>query len=80
MHARQRSRFQTQNSGLTLGDAVAAVSAVTADEREVVAVVLHMLRRQSIRLAGTRPFLHRSAPGSSARGFAQGHARGVAPG
>jgi hypothetical protein len=46
----------------------------------VVAVVLHMLRRQSIRLAGTRPFLHRSAPGSSARGFARGHASGAAPG
>jgi hypothetical protein len=37
---------------MTLGDAIAAVSAVAADEREVVAVVQHMLRRRSIRLVG----------------------------
>jgi len=52
MRVRHRRRFQGQNTVLTLGDAVAAVSAVTANEREVVAVVLHMLRRQSIRLVG----------------------------
>lgn len=80
MHARHRSGFQRQNSGLTLGDAVAAVSAVTADEREVVAVVLHMLRYQSIRLACARPLLHRPAPAPSDRVFAQRPARGAAPG
>jgi hypothetical protein len=58
MHARHRSGFEQKNTVLTLGDAVAAVSAVTSDEREVVAVVLHMLRRQSIRLAGVRPLHH----------------------
>jgi hypothetical protein len=42
---------------LTLGDAVAAVAAVAADEHEVVAVVVHMLRNQSIRLVGTPPLL-----------------------
>jgi len=52
MHARYRREFQVQNTVLTLGDAVAAVSAVTTDEREVVAVVLHMLRRESIRFLG----------------------------
>jgi hypothetical protein len=62
MHARLRTGFQGANRGLTLGDAVAAVSAVTSDEREVVAVVLHMLRRQSIRLASARPLPHRPDP------------------
>jgi hypothetical protein len=56
MQAAHRKRFQ-QNPGLTLGDAVAAVSSLTSDEREVVAVVLRMLRRHSIRLAGERPQL-----------------------
>jgi hypothetical protein len=59
MHVRQRRGFQDQSTVLTLGDAVAAVSAVTADEREVVAVVLHMLRRESIRFLGAAPFLTR---------------------
>lgn len=77
MHARHRTGFQRQNSVLTLGDAVAAVSAVTADEREVVAVVLHMLRRQSIRLACARPLLHRPGPALADRGFAQRPARGA---
>jgi hypothetical protein len=70
MYAR-RARFQRQNSGLTLGDAVAAVSAVTADEREVVAVVLHMLQRQSIRLACAPPLQPGPAPALSDRGVAQ---------
>ena len=52
MHVGQTRGLQDQNTVLTLGDAVAAVSAVTADEREVVAVVLHMLRRESIRFLG----------------------------
>lgn len=42
---------------MTLGDAVAAVSSLTSDEREVVAVVLRMLRRHAIRLAAERPQL-----------------------
>jgi hypothetical protein len=46
----------------------------------VVAVVLHMLRRQSIRLACARPLLHRPGPALSDRGFAQRPARGAAPG
>ena len=50
MHVGKRRGFQDQNTVLTFGDVVAAVSAVTSDEREVVAVVLHMLRRQTIRL------------------------------
>ena len=62
MHARHRSGFQGRDTGLTLGDAVAAVSAITADEREVVAVVLHMLQRRSIRFACEPPGLHRPAP------------------
>jgi hypothetical protein len=61
MRVRHRNRFQ-KNAVLTLGDAVAAVSSLTPDEREVVAVVLHMLRRHSIRLAAERPQL-RSAGG-----------------
>jgi hypothetical protein len=69
MHARHRTGFQRQVRGLTLGDAVAAVSAVTCDEREVVAVVLHMLRRQSIRLACARPLLHRADPAPSDGGL-----------
>jgi hypothetical protein len=52
MRAQRRRTPQKQNAVLTLGDAVAAVSAVTADEREVVAVVLHMIRRQAIRFHG----------------------------
>ena len=60
MQVRKRRGFEDQNTVLTLGDAVAAVSAVTADEREVVAVVLHMLRRASIRLLGAAPFPTRS--------------------
>ena len=44
-----------EDDTLTLGDAIAAVSAVAVDEREVVAVVLHMLRRRSIRLADRAP-------------------------
>ena len=52
MQVRQRRGFQDQNTVLTLGDAVAAVSAVTADEREVVAVVLHLFRSESIRFLG----------------------------
>jgi len=52
MHVRQRRGFQDQNTVLTFGDVVAAVSAVTSDEREVAAVVLHMLRLQTVRLVG----------------------------
>ena len=55
VHVRQRRGFQEQNTVLTFGDVVAAVSAVTSDEREVVAVVLHMLRRESIRFSVQRP-------------------------
>jgi hypothetical protein len=57
MRARHRNRFHEKTPVLTLGDAVAAVSSLTSDEREVVAVVLSMLRRHSIRLAGERPQL-----------------------
>jgi len=56
MQIRRRHGFQDHNTVLTLGDAVDAVSAVTADEREVVAVVLDMLRRESIRFLGAAPF------------------------
>jgi len=61
VHARQRRGFQDQNSVLTLGDAVAAVSAVTADDHEVVAVIMHMLQRESIRFCGVAPLLTRHA-------------------
>ena len=54
---RRPNRFHQQNPVLTLGDAVAAVASLTSDEREVVAVVLRMLRRHAIRLAGERPQL-----------------------
>jgi hypothetical protein len=50
-----RRALGAQSKDLTLADAVAAVSAITADEREVVAVVRHMLRSQSIRLVGPEP-------------------------
>ena len=81
MRDRRRIGFQKQNSDLTFGDAVAAVSAVTSDEREVVAVVLHMLRSQAIRLGCERPVLHRPAPPSRAhRHFALRNARGAASG
>ena len=56
MHIRHRAGLRGPNMVLTLGDAVAAVSAVTTDEREVVPVVLHMLRRRSIRLIGAARF------------------------
>ena len=68
MQIRQRRGFQDQNTVLTLGDAVAAVSAVTADEREVVAVVLEMLRRESIRFLGAAPFPTCLTPTSVADG------------
>jgi hypothetical protein len=55
VQVRQPRGFPDQNIVLTLGDAVAAVSAVTANEREVVAVVLHMLRSESIRFLGAAP-------------------------
>ena len=54
---------QDQNRVLTFSDAVAAVSAFTADADEVVAVVVHMLQCGSIRLTGTSP----SAPRAPAR-------------
>ena len=68
MHVRQRRGFEDQDTVLTLGDAIDAVSAVTADEREVVAVVLHMLRRGLIRFLGAAPFLTRFTPPSVADG------------
>jgi hypothetical protein len=46
---------QGQNRVLTFSDAVAAVSAFTADADEVLAVVVHMLQRGSIRLTGAAP-------------------------
>jgi len=49
VHVQQRRGFQDQNAVLTLGDVVAVVSAIAADEREIAAVVLHILRRESIR-------------------------------
>jgi hypothetical protein len=55
MHTLHRRRFAARDAVMTLGDAIAAVSAVAADEREVVAVVQHMLRRRSIRLVGAVP-------------------------
>jgi hypothetical protein len=54
MPVRPRLGFEVLYTALTLGDAVAAVSAVTADEREVVAVVRHMLQGESIRLGGAQ--------------------------
>ncbi len=55
MRALNRRGGAAQNSVLTLGDAIAAISAVAADEREVVAVVQHMLNCRSIRLVGATP-------------------------
>lgn len=55
MHVLHRRGNPPDNATLTLGDAIAAVSAVVADEREVVAVVLHMLQSRSIRLVGAAP-------------------------
>ena len=52
MPVRPRLGLEDPNTALTLGEAVAAVSAVTADERKVVAVVLHMLQGKPIRLDG----------------------------
>ena len=81
MQVRQRRGFQDQDTVLTLGDAVAAVSAVTADEREVVAVVLHMLRRASIRFLGAAPSLTRLTPPSVAGSdMAERRARDAEPG
>ena len=55
-HARARSPgVEDQNIVLTLGDAVVAVSEITNDANEVAAIVLHLLRRQSIRLVGPAP-------------------------
>lgn len=54
--------FEDLNTALALGDAVAAVSAVTADEREVVAVVLQMLQGKSIRLGGAQRTIGSSQP------------------
>jgi len=54
--------FEDLDTAPTLGDAVAAVSAVTADEREVVAVVLHMLQGKSIRLGGAQRTIGSSQP------------------
>jgi hypothetical protein len=54
MNARdRRHEAPNQHGVVTLADVVAAVSDVTSDEIEVVAVVLHMLRRRSIRPIGT---------------------------
>jgi hypothetical protein len=66
MHTLHRRSFAARNAVMTLGDAIAAVSAVAADEREVVAVVQHMLRRRSIRLVGAVPVLPRATEYSSA--------------
>lgn len=66
MHTLHRRGFAAQNTVLTLGDAIAAVSAVAADEREVVAVVQHMLQRRSIRLVGAAPIPPRTKCRSSA--------------
>ncbi len=68
MHVRQRRGFQDPDTILTLGDAVAAVSTITADEREVVAIVRHMLRRGLIRFLGAAPFPTRLIPPSVAGG------------
>jgi hypothetical protein len=51
---------QDQNRVLTFSDAVAAVSAFTADADEVLAVVVHMLQCGSIRLTGAAPFAPRA--------------------
>ncbi|HEY8154017.1 MAG TPA: hypothetical protein VII72_07820 [Myxococcota bacterium] len=64
MHARHSAGWNEQNAVLTLGDAVAAVSAVTTDEREVVAVVLHMLERRAIRLVGGAGLLRATDAGT----------------
>lgn len=53
MHTLHVRRTAGRKPDLTLGDAIAAVSAIAADDREVVAIVEHMLRRRSIRLLGT---------------------------
>ncbi len=55
MHVLHSRGFRRQNAVLTLGDLIAAVSTVVTDEREVVAMVRHMLRCRSIRLAGPTP-------------------------
>ena len=39
---------------MTLSDVVTAVGEVTEDEREVIAVLLHMLRSGSVRLSSAR--------------------------
>lgn len=58
---RHRRGLRDQNAVLTFGDAVAAISAVTADEREVVAVLVHMLRNRKIRLQGAVDFGHEAS-------------------
>ena len=55
MHDLDCPGLQDQNTVLTLGDAVVAVSEITNDASEVVAIVLHLLQRQSIRLVGPAP-------------------------
>jgi hypothetical protein len=55
-----------QNRVLTFSDAVAAVSAFTADADEVLAVVVHMLQRGSIRLTGAAPVAPRAPARDSA--------------
>jgi hypothetical protein len=66
MDTLHRRSFAARNAVVTLGDAIAAVSAIAADEREVVAVVQHMLRRRSIRLAGAAPVPPRADEHSAA--------------
>lgn len=66
MHTLHRRGCAARNTVLTLGDAIAAVSAVAADERELVAVVQHMLRRRAIRLVGEADAPLRAKESSSA--------------